>query len=354
MTRRCTRAVDQQEERIRAFLAAALDSGEVIEQIVPLRGDASDRRYLRVFTRPSAVRPQGTYVVMVLERPWQPQDGMEELPFVNIGRYLGNKGLPVPELHYYDPSEGLLLLEDLGSDTLQRLLRKAPWHLKRRFYREAIDLLSRMQEPLKAVEQAGCYAARRAFTPETLCSELMFFLEHAVCGLWHKKMPVTDKDAFYANFMSLCKDIAAEAQVFVHRDYHSRNLMVKDGRIRLLDFQDARMGTIYYDLVSLLRDSYIALPRHAVTELLSYYRTSSAREGLVPKEEAEFFVAFDRTSIQRNLKAVGTFAYQACCRGRRGYLVYIPRTLGYVRATLARYKDLSDLARLLAMYVPGM
>lgn len=340
-------------ERLGRFLRAALGSAERAERIVPLEGDASDRRYIRVFS--TAGRPGGSrsYVVMVLERPWDGCDGMEELPFVNIARYLNSRKIPVPEIYYYDAREGMLLIEDLGSLTLQRLLRKAPWHVRRGYYREALEILIAMQDVREVVERAGCYAARRSFTAETFFNELVFFLDHAVAGLWRREIRPAHREALEGHFMKLCRDIAPSADVFTHRDYHSRNLMVSNGRIRVLDFQDARMGTIYYDLASLLRDSYVALGPKASLELLCSYRRSAPR-GLVAEDEAAFIEAFDRTSIQRNLKAVGTFAYQACRKGKRTYLAYIPRTLRYVASTLAKYPDLYDLRALLEAYVPGL
>lgn len=340
-------------ESLGRFLRAALGPGERPEKIVPLQGDASDRRYFRVFSKGGRTGRLRSYVVMVLERPWDGRDGMEELPFVNIARYLGSRRIPVPEIYFYDSREGMLLLEDLGSLTLQRLLRKAPWHVRRRYYREALEILIAMQDLREVVESAGCYAARRSFTAETFFNELVFFLDHAVGGLWRKRLPSPHREALEAHFMKLCRDIAPSADVFTHRDYHSRNLMVTNGRIRVLDFQDARMGTIYYDLASLLRDSYVALGPRACFELLCTYRRSVPR-GLVPEDEAAFIEAFDRTSLQRNLKAVGTFAYQACRKGKRTYLAYIPRTLRYVGSTLVKYPDLADLRVLLEMYVPGL
>ena len=110
------------------------------------------------------------------------------------------------------------------------------------------------------------------------------------------------------------------------------------------------MGTIYYDLASLIRDSYMGLPEEAAGELLDYYRENAHNEpSTLP---FDFFTeGFDRTSVQRNLKAVGTFAFQACRKGKDHYLHYIPRTLGYVRANLKKYKDLKDLRRLLENYI---
>ena len=344
----CTR---EQDTRILGFLTACLARSVEVHSILPLEGDASDRRYLRVQVTSDRGRALRSYVVMVLDTPWQADKGMKELPFINIARYLAHALIPVPEIYSYDSLQGMLLLEDLGELTLQRFLQGRPWAEQRGYYHEAISLLLAMQALEDRPEDDSCYAMQRAFDAETFFRELLFFLEHAVEGLWRLTILPSHRRELEEQFLALCQAISPVANVFTHRDYHSRNLMVKEGCLRVLDFQDARMGTMYYDLASLLRDSYMERSDEAVFELLDHYRQSAHSRTMRSMDTSSFLEAFDRTCIQRNLKAVGTFAYQASKRGRDQYLHYIPRTLRYVRSNLAKYKDLKDLKRILGSYV---
>jgi aminoglycoside/choline kinase family phosphotransferase len=341
----------EEEARLFRFLETSVGHGHEVQRILPLEGDASDRRYFRIHVKHHRGSISHNYVVMMLDKPWQGEKGMEELPFINIARHLTQVRIPVPEIYNYDSDHGMLLLEDLGEITLQKLLQGRPWTEQRGYYYEAISLLESMQTAEDLFNGCTCYAMQRAFDAETFFSELLFFLEHAVEGLWRQRITAADRKELEAQFWTLCQQIAPVANVFTHRDYHSRNLMVKEGRLRILDFQDARMGTIYYDLASLLRDSYIGLPEEAVVELLGYYRERGRNDAVSTIDRHSFSEAFDRTSIQRNLKACGTFAYQASKKGRDHYLNYIPRTLGYVRSNLAKYKDLKDLKKILGEYV---
>ena len=132
-----------------------------------------------------------------------------------------------------------------------------------------------------------------------------------------------------------------------HRDYHSRNLMVFDDTLHIIDFQDARMGPDTYDLVSLLRDSYVDLPERTVDELIAYFLALGGRAG----DLASFRPRFDLMALQRNLKALGTFGYQTTARRNTVYIQYIPRTLRYARENLLKYERFARLRDLLAPHV---
>ena len=134
-----------------------------------------------------------------------------------------------------------------------------------------------------------------------------------------------------------------------HRDYHSRNLMLHDGRLYIIDFQDARMGPDTYDLASLLRDSYVDLTDRELDELIAYFL---ALEGARSADgRGEFRRRFDLMALQRNLKALGTFGYQTTTRGNPVYIQYIPRTLRYVRANLEQIPAFARLRELLAAHI---
>jgi aminoglycoside/choline kinase family phosphotransferase len=145
----------------------------------------------------------------------------------------------------------------------------------------------------------------------------------------------------------LVRVLAEEPRVLCHRDYHSRNLMLHQSQLYIIDFQDARMGPDTYDLVSLLRDSYVDLPEQTVDELLAYFL---ALKGLTGTER-EFRRRFDLMALQRNLKALGTFGYQTTARRNPVYIQYIPRTLKYVRDNLENQPRFARMRELLAAYV---
>jgi aminoglycoside/choline kinase family phosphotransferase len=144
--------------------------------------------------------------------------------------------------------------------------------------------------------------------------------------------------------------LAAEPRVVCHRDYHSRNLMVRDGRLVVIDFQDARMGPDTYDLVSLLRDSYVELPEADVDALTTVFLERTGQSC----DAAAFGRRFDLMALQRNLKALGTFGYQASARGNQTYLPYVSRTLGYVRDNLRRHPRFDRIAAVLGRAVPEL
>ena len=155
------------------------------------------------------------------------------------------------------------------------------------------------------------------------------------------------REALRAEWASIVDELASEPRVLCHRDYHSRNLMWFDGALHVIDFQDARMGPDTYDLVSLLRDSYVDLPEALVDDLITYYYALSRGGEAPPPAAAEFRRRFDLMALQRNLKALGTFGYQTVSRANPVYMQYVPRTLAYVRRALDREPRFARLAELL-------
>jgi hypothetical protein len=152
------------------------------------------------------------------------------------------------------------------------------------------------------------------------------------------------RTALDAELGAMVQELAAMPRVLCHRDYHSRNLMWRNGELYIIDFQDARLGPDTYDLVSLLRDSYVDISSREVDELIAYFLALSGRTGTT----ANFRVRFDLMALQRNLKALGTFGYQTTTRRNPVYIQYIPRTLQYARENLIKYERFTRLRELLA------
>jgi hypothetical protein len=321
------------DPRLAEFLSERL--GEAAGPVVALAGDASTRRYYRVALK------QGTAVVALYPEPFN-----DELPFLAVGSLLADIGLPAPAVLAHDGPRGVLLLEDLGDETLQEVLRTASNAERRALYDEALEALGRLQrEAARGPARAACFQI--AFDVEKLSWELHYFEKHFLEGLRGRQLSSEDRSLLAEAFHDLSAEIASWPRVLCHRDFHSRNLMRHRGRLFWIDFQDARMGPATYDLASLLRDSYVELSEGLVAECAEGFRQRT-----LPGEAQDVFLRrFELTCVQRNLKALGTFGHVASVRGSPVYLPYIPATLAHARRNLARHPELDRLRRVLANHI---
>jgi N-acetylmuramate 1-kinase len=331
-------------------------------RISPLLGDASNRSYSRLFMD-GADMPR-TLILMELAEPEGFKASEEavsshhteitELPYVNILRHLEGCGTGVPKLYAYDARRGLLLLEDLGDVTLQDHMQSLEVHEWEPLYQAAIDTLIQMRGCAPPTKRSACVAFDRAFDVALYMWEFDHFIEYGIEARSGHGLSASDRDAIRNAFLEISGSLAKEPLGFTHRDYHSRNLMVHDGRLRILDFQDALLGPAVYDLASLLRDSYVEIPEEMIDRCVEYYlRATAAGGGSVPKRD-DFRRAFDRMGIQRNLKAAGRFIYIDRVKRKDRYLAYVSPTLGKVRRALERNHDLHSLWALLARHVPEL
>jgi aminoglycoside/choline kinase family phosphotransferase len=255
-------------------------------------------------------------------------------------------GVNAPRVLERNHEEGFLLNSDLGSRTyLMELEERGDAD---RLYADAIESLVRIQA------HGVAHAAQLpAYNDGILRREMTLFPEW-FCGR-HLGLSLSGADAAALTgvFDVLCAAALQQPRVFVHRDYHSRNLMVGDGARHganpgILDFQDAVCGPVTYDLVSLLRDCYVAWPAERVREWAARFRVSARRSGVdVGGSEADFMCWFDLMGVQRHLKAIGIFARLWHRDGKPGYLNDIPRTLNYVRSVSGRYRQLQFLQSLI-------
>jgi aminoglycoside/choline kinase family phosphotransferase len=321
---------------IRDFVAERLGADADAVRILPLSGDASTRCYYRLLCGARSL------VLALYPEPFAP----EELTFLGMHTLLEGYGLPVPEIVDVDGARGIVLQEDLGDRTLQGVFGEAGASQRQGLYREAVDQIARLQrEAAYGAQEAGCFHI--AFDIEKLSWELHYFLKHFVEGHRGCELTVEDRATLSEAFHLLCEEIASWPRVLCHRDYHSRNLMLHEGRLHWIDFQDARMGPATYDLASLLRDAYVDVPSELRDEMAEEFRQTA-----VPGEPREVFRRrFELVSVQRNLKALGTFGYMATVRSNPVYLPYIPRTLAHARRNLSRYPQLERLWRTLGRHV---
>lgn len=331
------------------------------KKLTPLAGDASNRRYFRVELGDAAPR---SVILMQLAEPEAFKQSEEavsgashhitDLPFLNIHAHLVRAGVSVPGLYYYDQPAGLLYLEDFGDLTLSEVCANARAAEIESRYRQAVEMLVRIQSKATSPADPNCLAFHRSFDVPLLMWEFDHFVEYGIEGRQGKPMEENDRAAMREEFRKISELLAGQPRVFVHRDYHSRNLMVDGNRLGVIDFQDALMGPATYDLASLLRDAYIALDESLIDRLIDGYldQLESARQ-LWTNREA-FRRLFDFTSLQRNLKAAGRFVYIDRVKGNPKFLADIPRTLGYVKRNLHKYPELFTLRKLMSVYVPEL
>jgi N-acetylmuramate 1-kinase len=291
--------------------------------------DASFRRYFRITTGDSR-----TFIAM--DAP----PGKEDIqPFVRIARRFRSLGLNVPEVVAEDAVQGFLLLSDLGD---RHYLSALDGTTAGSLYRDAIVALVRLQAKGDDPSFLPLYDA------EVLRREMELFREWYLARHLGLVLSARQNAALDEVYARLIDSALEQPKVWVHRDYHSRNLMVTDkGNPGVLDFQDAMHGPITYDLVSLLKDCYVAWPRAQIADWVDLYLSLARAEGLPVSDSARFTRWFDWMGAQRHLKAAGIFARLNHRDGKPGYLNDIPRTLGYVVDVASRYPELAALQVLL-------
>ncbi len=307
-------------------------------RVVPLTGDASDRRYFRVLL------PDSGSIVLSLHAA---AFVFDQLPFVNVARLLAAMPVPIPTVLGHADDLGVLALADLGDVTLQAHLGAASAAEHAALYRQAVALIATLQRRGAELASPDYLPYGIAFDVEKLTWELDFFIKHFIEAYRGVVIGAPLKEELRRECAVVVEALAAERRVLCHRDYHSRNLMLHSGELYIIDFQDARMGPDTYDLVSLLRDSYVDLPEETVDELIAYFLAVNGRTG----EEREFRQRFDLMALQRNLKALGTFGYQTTARRNPVYIQYIPRTLRHVRRNLEQLTQFERLRELLGTLV---
>jgi N-acetylmuramate 1-kinase len=329
----------QTRERIDRYLR---ESGMIDRRarVVPLTGDASDRKYFRVITPDTS-----SYVIALHAGPID----FATLPFANVAELLRQVPLPVPQIFGHSDALGIVVLQDLGDVTLQAHLGAASPVEHAALYRQAVALIGQLQRRGADLHSSRYVPYQIAFDVEKLTWELEFFVKHFVEAYRGVALTAGERTALSSEWASIVQELAAEPRVLCHRDYHSRNLMLHDGSLYIIDFQDARMGPDTYDLASLLRDSYVDITDRDLDELIAYFLALTGRDS--DRRAGEFRRRFDLMALQRNLKALGTFGYQTATRRNPVYIQYMPRTLRYARTNLQKYQRFESLRTILANHV---
>jgi aminoglycoside/choline kinase family phosphotransferase len=318
--------MDHRLNAIKSWVSDLLNGDDFT--ITSASSDASFRRYFRVRSGNS------TWIVMDA-----PPDQEDTRPFIKVGKFLASQSLHVPDIIGQNLEMGFLLLSDLGSQPYLNILND---NSADKLYQDAIDSLITMQcSDLTAINLPR-------YDRPLLQRELSLFPE------WFLKrhFELSPPPFLQAIFDDLIENALSQPQVVVHRDYHSRNLMVVAERNPgIIDFQDAVIGPISYDLVSLLRDCYIAWPEDKIKAWLQYYFDAAQQRGLLANCDIESFTRwFDLIGLQRHLKVLGIFCRLHYRDNKPNYMDDLPQTLRYVRQICQRYDNLQPLADFLSSH----
>src|SRR6186997_1820977 len=276
------RSADDARVRIDAYLASRPNARGA--KVVPLTGDASDRRYFRIL-----IRDEMPEVVAVHPGPID----FDALPFVNVARLLSQMPVPVPRIVGHSDELGIIALEDLGDVTLQAHLGAASPAQHAALYRQAVSFIDTLQRRGAELASGAYIPYSIAFDVEKLTWELQFFTKHFLEAYRGVQLTASHRQALAAEYTAIVEELASDPRVLCHRDYHSRNLMLHDEQLYIIDFQDARMGPDTYDLVSLLRDSYVDLPAQTVDELIAYFLAMKSGVSADSEEADDFRRRFD-------------------------------------------------------------
>jgi aminoglycoside/choline kinase family phosphotransferase len=306
-----------------------------VQQLTP---DASTREYFRIkWNGESAIAcvyPESFIAV--------------EQSYLDVSRLFASNGLPVAEIYTFDEDLGIIVQEDLGDTILRDVLLKSENAVREDLIDESIRLIAKIQAATQRAYETNSIASRLKFDVEKLLWELNFFREHYFVTLRKSPLTPAENEALDIEFFELSSELESRASVLCHRDFHAANLMIdKHGNLRIIDHQDARVGSPTYDLVSLLLDRVPEPPPaewlHAKRSLLLNERIDLGLEAI---DEHEFTHEFRLQTVQRCLKAVGTFSYQSVNRGKTYFLPYIKpmfRIVSRALANLNGFQALNDI-----------
>ncbi|MBS1769925.1 MAG: phosphotransferase [Acidobacteria bacterium] len=298
-------------DKLNAFLA----KNEIQSEIEALSADASTREYFRIAwgetTAVACVYPEA-----FLE---------EEHSYVDVTALFLRADLPVAELYAVDGELGVIVQEDLGDVVLRDYLTTQSEERAARLVDEAIALIVHIQRATPLAFETDSIASRLSFDEEKLLWELDFFKTHYFETYANRPLSASEDRCLTDEFAYLARELAARATVLCHRDFHAANLMIdREKKMRIIDHQDARIGSVAYDLVSFLLDRITEPPS---TEWLAgkrrYFLDLRVALGLPRIDEAEFAAEFRLQTLQRCLKAVGTFSYQSAVRGKTHFIPFI-------------------------------
>ena len=298
-------------QRLDQFLQQRKQTG-TIEQLTP---DASIREYFRIQwgngTAIACVYPEGFVA--------------SEQSYLDVTKLFLGAGLPVAEILDYDEGLGVIIQEDLGDTILRDVMVESDNETRERLIRDAITLIPKIQAATSKAAELNSIASRLRFDTEKLLWELDFFKTHYFTTYKNEPLPEDVDDELTKEFSELSRLLESKASVLCHRDFHAANLMLDpQGRLRIIDHQDARIGSVAYDLVSLLLDRVTEPPSADwLAAKRSFFLAEREKAGLAALNEGIFGDEFRLQTIQRCLKATGTFSFQSANRGKTYFVPFI-------------------------------
>jgi aminoglycoside/choline kinase family phosphotransferase len=307
-------------DRLARFIT---QQGIATPEVIPLTPDASTRKYYRIGWKKS------TAIAAVYAEPFDP----EFHPYLDVTRLFLESDLPVPEIYTVDGAAGIIVQEDLGDQQLFQVYDSETEEKCDEYKEQAIALIAKIQKATQKAYDMNSIASKLAFDEAKLSWELEFFFEHYFGSLRHEKLRHAETAELKAELNDIAAELSAAPRVLCHRDYHAANLMIdKKKRMRIVDHQDARMGPASYDLVSFLLDRQPCLPSLAELRAHRLFFLEERRlQGLGAIDPDDFAQEFRLMTIQRGLKATGTFSCQTAVFGRAAaYERFIQPTLQIV------------------------
>ena len=332
-------------------------SGVAVSEIAALPGDASSRRYYRVLLRgidaPSSLMVMrlaaGSGLPISSEELAVFAEELQELPFLNVHRFLDRIGVRVPKIYGQSKADGLLFLEDLGDTPLWDRVQGLSGDVVIAWYKKAIDELLRLQITGTENRDDACYAFRQRFDEKLYLWEFEHFIEWGLEKRPGAKITPKMVAAMRKTFGAIARMLDRQPSYLSHRDYHSWNLMIHGGAICVIDFQDALLAPAQYDLASLLNDRItdaVILPE-IEHRLVEYYLENFNELTGRALSRAEFFEIYRLSAIQRDLKVVGRFYFLDLVKGKPGYMQFVPPTLRRLQRNLARVAQTEQILPLL-------
>ncbi len=305
--------------------------------VLPLAGDASNRRYFRIAS------DEKSWVLMV----WEAFVDNNKYPFLSVLNHFAANKVNVPSVVAKAPELGLILLEDLGDLTLERKFWESQdQNLALPYYKMAIDELINIHYTA-TLNKADCTAFDIEFNVEKFTWELNYAKTHLLEGIAKQKFTDVEIKTLDKAFYKIAKELHDEPKFISHRDYHSRNVMLKLNKLKVIDFQDARLGPVQYDLVSLFKDSYVDLNEKMIQTLMFYYLERRKEFIKQDVDLAHFQYIYELQSVQRCFKACGSFASFWMMRKDTRYLKYLSPTLERVQKSLSHFSELKDFSDIL-------
>lgn len=326
------------KDRLYSFLSKLDDVKDSFEALTP---DASTREYFRIGWK------NKTAIACI----YPERIDKETHSYIDITKLFSMAGLPVPEIYFIDDEHGIIIQEDLGDRSLQDVLKTVSEEENEEYKLQAVTLIAKIQTTTKTAFEINSIASRLAFDEEKLLWELNFFVEHYFKSLRQEDLVSDDFSELQNELKEISEELGSRPRVLCHRDYHAMNLMVdNENQLHLIDYQDARMGPVTYDLVSLLLDRQLEPPSLADVRAYRLFLLDERRRfNLDPIDPDDLAYEFRLMTIQRCLKATGTFSFQTGVRGRSDkYLKYInPMLLLVYQAAewLGRFPHLQNMIK---------